>query len=159
MKCFIHSLQNILIPASLFPKEAFFQMMKAPLTQRKKEKNIKKKALSLLYLPAVRFNVLPEAFSLLPVLLAHHFPLAPFSHSPSIRLILPSPTCRKFALVARHGIKALLSACSCQAPRPLLAGIQLSGAERGKRGRKSLTSHMVPGSAAASPLHGQMANS
>lgn len=139
-------------------KGSFFQMMKAPLTQRKKEKNIKK-ALSLLYLPAVRFNVLPEAFSLLPVLLAHHLPLAPFSHSPSIRLILPSPTCRKFALVARHGIKALLSACSCQAPRPLLAGIQLSGAERGKRGRKSLTSHMVPGSAAASPLHGQMANS
>lgn len=140
-------------------KGSFFQMMKAPLTQRKKKEKYKTKTLSLLYLPAVRFNVFPEAFSLLPVLLAHHLPLAPFSHSPSIRLILRSPTCRKFALVVRHSIKALLSACSCQAPRPLLAGIQLSGAERGKRGRKSLTSHMVPGSAAASPLHGQMANS
>jgi len=44
MKCFIHSLQNILIPASLFPKEAFFQMMKAPLTEKKKKEKIYKKS-------------------------------------------------------------------------------------------------------------------
>lgn len=135
-------------------KEAvFFRWWKVLLTQRKK-KSEKKKAPSLLYSPAVHFNVLPEAFFLLPILSLFLFPLTPFPvHrlyvSPSLHLPVESLRC----------IKAMLSARSCQAPRPLLAGIQLSGSDRRKRGRKSLTSHMVPSSAGASPLRGQMANS
>lgn len=107
-----------------------------------------------MYSPAVRFNVLPEAFSLLPILSLFLFPLTPF---PVHRLyVSPSPY---LPVESLRCIKAMLSARSCQTPRPLLAGIQLSGSDRRKRGRKSLTSHMVLSSAGASPLRGQMANS
>lgn len=129
-------------------------MMKGSFDSKKKKNQRRRKAPSLLYSPAVHFNVLPEAFSLLPILSVFLFPLTPI---PVHRLyVSPSP---HLPVESLRCIKATLSARSCQAPCPLLAGIQLSGSDRRKRGRKSLTSHMVPSSAGASPLHGQMANS
>lgn len=128
-------------------------MMKGSFDSKKKNWR-RRKAPSLLYSPAVRFNVLPEAFSLLPILSLFLFPLTPFP----VRRLYVSPT-PHLPVESLRCIKATLSARSCQALRPLLAGIQLSGSDRRKRGRKSLTSHMVPSSAGASPLHGQMANS
>lgn len=117
-----------------------------------------KQALSLLYLPAAHFNVPPVASLPLPVTPWHPFPLAPF-HILLYMSNPPSPTCRKFALVERAASKRCSQLAAAKLPRPQLAGIQLSGSEKRKRGWKSLTSHMVPSSAGASPLRGQMANS
>lgn len=154
MHCFIHTLQNSIILASLYPKGSCFLDDERFFWLKEKKNRRRKKAPSLLYSPAVRFNVLPEAFSLLPILSLFLFPLTPF---PVRRLyVSPSP---HLPVESLRCIKAMLSARSCQAPSPLLAGIQLSGSDRRKRGRKSLTSHMVPSSAGASPLRGQMANS